>query len=668
MTEAKSQQPFRMVLEPTATIPENASSLSEVAVDPIQFQKEETALNDRIRNLSLRCVGKINLSKESLCEYNRLLEKRQLLVDAIVSLRGAIIDHPKGKTMDASLFFRTINMAAVFLLNEVIQKQRKFMDFHDFPSPHIELAHLTSLKEDLPSQETNIKIGGLSIKDVVRGNSKFTLGSAFKFVQEANLGFHRKEHEKIVSENNDETSPISSYPMLLRKVILDASADIQALFEISVESLEKNIQIFCPETTGMKWEIIKKAKDLVGKTSQLRRGFLATICNPKSPSFPELRDAVASALQEKDDFLTIVTLVSLGINNRGNLVTSYRHAKQLAQANDENSSFYKLFTLGLERLVDEMPSDYNILTPDDLPASLPKDKTPAQEGPLPGFDELRKIIKDIQQNKHGDSYLLDQIHIKNVNWGILSTPVSLEVVLPRKNVSTVGLVFNFKEGDLNVEFIFIANCDKKEISWSFLDSPDDPEMKTLKDAFLALTHSLLLNLQQYLATKSSENPLEMPTKTAEDILEAVQKDRDSQKPPAPTRLVPEQPKRRNQKWKAVSAKIPEDDTINSLSRERVKQAILPPDQDLIGSLPQGVQLNIRSRIDLFNQKGIGRIKPIIDETTKDGRKLYGLKALRTFRILIARVPSEKKGVDTFEVIRIGHRKDIFNKEKESWSH
>lgn len=668
MSEAEPKQRSRIIFEKTDAIPESTGRVPKVVIDKEQLAADGEALDERIRKLSLTSLP-INLSGKPFREYNSFIEKYRLLGDAAINLQRAIVNNPKGKTMESSLLFRAVTIAAAFLLDETSRKQARFMESHDFPPSHKERVHLENLKEFSPAQEVGIKIGGISIKDVADGNPNLTPASVFKFALKANLGFRRKEHEEIVSENNDPTSLIFPYPALTRSIILDAASDMQALLEISIGNFEKDMQIFFPNVKGMEGKIIEKSKELIRKMSSLRRRFLTTLCNPQSPSFPKLSEAVRPYLEGDDDYLTFTVLTALGINNREDLVTTYRRTKQLAQKNDENSPFYEKFVLSLEKLVDEVPSEYNILTPDDLPISLPKDKTPTQENPPPSFDELRNIIKDIQLKKTGNSYFLDQIHIKDADWRTLPTPVSLEIALAVKNVPIVGLVFNFKEGDLDIEFIFIVDCNKKTLRWSFLDSPDDPEMKTIKDTFLVLTHSMLLSLQQYLQAKSLENSKEVSTATAESILEAVQKDRDSQKPAAPLRLVPEQPKRRNKKWSLDSAKTSEgdkDDIISSLTKNRIKQSIVPPNQDLISSLPKNVQANIQRRIRRFNEENVGRIKPIKYEPSKDGRKRYELRA-GDYRILIAiKQPpngNTDSNVQKFEVVEIGPRKEVFRKKR-----
>lgn len=294
--------------------------------------------------------------------------------------------------------------------------------------------------------------------------------------------------------------------------------------------------------------------------------------------------------------------------------------------------------------------DSSIPTIDDLPTIL--------TGEDPGDTDLReigRIIGDITSKTPGKEFELTS---EELPWETLvpSNNVTVNLDSSRPQKFTIKFPFSNEEGeDLNLG-VFIDT--RKEIfSWTFIESPDDPNMQLAKRHVLRQIKIVFSELYKSV----DEEYREKKTKEKNNI----------------TRVQPQTKKPRLHR--ALNG--PKRNAIRDVLMTPIKMAlseaviredarpqfniIIPPDDELrklLGNPTDADFETIRQELERFNTDGPGRKDFRILSSTKTGERLYryraNAKTPNGYRIILRRV-----GNGTLEIVNGKPRTDVYKKNR-----
>ncbi|MDP2586133.1 MAG: hypothetical protein Q8P29_04615 [Candidatus Levybacteria bacterium] len=396
------------------------------------------------------------------------------------------------------------------------------------------------------------------------------------------------------------------------------------------------------------------------------------ILAPNSSEFLSLKDVLEDYLNRSPVEKTVALLI-LGLNTAPKIVKVYRKARNFALRNESYSSFYERFGDCIKDYLEQFPQDAKNDT-----ASLIKEDVimflngESQQNNSATFTDLKTIIKDDIFKKRMQQRFF--VHPQEIpNWQGVLKPQAVLVVFSEENSNSnlrlkhgeIKIVFGYEseEGEKQ-HFAVTINPMKEEMDWNFLEDPNDPEMKEMKDAAMLSIKSVLHDVKRQIKSAiqgkpNGENNINTSplaeTKT-KSIKEKIYVPREkSEKPVIQKPLTPIQQALN----KEIATEIkPEIKRQICLEEERIKKIM---DRQ---NIPLDIQTRVTEKISEFNS-GTGYLKPLL---LRDPNKKPILELrVGKFRVLVTEKATQNgnslngNGISLFEVINVGARKDVFKK-------
>lgn len=453
-----------------------------------------------------------------------------------------------------------------------------------------------------------------------------------------------------------------AYPNFTKETIESATGQTNAFLNTTPERFELILRKFFPQLSQLsstEKEIIEKAREMVKRISKIKPNIYSTILNPTSPEFPLLKDEVERYLSEEDIYIKTLVIKYLGLDTAENIAYGYRRAKELTQNNNENSAFYARLTNSIREHIEEIPSAMNVLTKDDLP-SLIDAEISLDNVDIPTLEDLRKQSMPLSQKPLRPVYSIDP---QSINWKNLVPPTWARFGFynggTRKFI--VGLYYQNEDGE-SLYLPIWCDTRKGEFDWGFMEAPDDPEMKDMRDAALLATQSILTDVQRRIDAEHQERQREREARMQ------IQRPAQGRKVRSGEQYVPRQKEERQERPMPPTPiqEILEGQFILPV-RKGVKRYISLPEEEGIRSMMEGFseenQNRIIAGINRFNERGTGKFKPL-EVIEHDGKPAWELR-VGDFRALVTRADPTSEDAsnkrDAFTIYKIDDRKNIFKK-------
>lgn len=505
-----------------------------------------------------------------------------------------------------------------------------------------------------------IRINGFSIADLYDTDliSKKRLSDLYSFFVDT----HTKPSEEWIKEPTVDTQLLGAigtqYPLITKGAVPVTVDQIDSIGNSKPEYLDSYVR----RSSGSRKAAAEVVQKILENTARITGAVFATMLNPNSPDFPDLKEKLSAYLNQ-GEYTKILALYVAGLRNSMPTIELYRRAINFQRQGVE-PDFYKQISDSILDLVGETRGVSYIPTKEDVVSLIKEPDTQADQSKT-DYSELRTLISNIFSRSSGKFY---RISTEEVSWSSVVAPSAVAIEFnsnnPRKFV--VSMVYQNEFGEsifLNLGY----DLTKDFSDWSFLQSPSDPEMEPMANAALQATKDILESLykkvdEQY-HQKQQARIIQLQPKPLvsqeSNIVKFV--------PPRPqadkTDLTPD-------KAKKVAPLTPIQQTLQeAIKREesRVKNQIPMPTSEVMEKLLENIASYDREAIingiTRFNQNGLGLFKMLKGEED-DGEPLYvlrvGTRVPKGARILMKESGSIL-GMRSFEIADIRYRKDIYKK-------
>lgn len=562
-----------------------------------------------------------------------------------------------GQETLANLTF-LVRSATSLLLSEEMKNQETIAKNCGFEKEYAPFGQTNRL---VLAGEIFVKIGGICVKDLME-NPHLSPISLYRFFMETYVVKKYLAHDEVLEQNSD-IPYASSYPTIMKQKIDEAAEYGLAFSNLTPETLEKDLKKIFPNQAGREKEILLKAQQTIKIVTKFRQRIYDTILNPGSPYFPALKDLLMSYLKDDRENIIIMSLRNLGLDYHYRMVGCYRRAKELSRQGQE-SEFYEFLAQSIrQKYIDylkEDPLGLAILTKDDF-VSISDGNCDKNSETIPTLQDLRIMTNSIFQKSEGRQFFISEDGREEVNWDILVKPKTAAFAFPKGTHQKCNFLLCY-ENDTGetLNIFFKVDAQKGLADWSFLESPDDPEMAEIKNTFLIVAKSILGVTQKKVEAEYRER---QKAKSAE------------KEPIAPTQIgviakpkEPYVPREKEGKPKQSRPLTPIQEVlengISTLIVGKVKTIIsLSKDTEDIEDFMTGISPENRSKIieglRRFNEDGVGRFKAL--RMTYNGKTTYELR-VGDFRVLAVEKKENGNGTNNVRqlgIFEIGNRKEIF---------
>ncbi|MDO8620674.1 MAG: hypothetical protein Q7R31_00095 [Candidatus Levybacteria bacterium] len=618
--------------------------------DQLQKKREEAYKNFwrsaelRLSNTELQSFKK---------EWAEQVEKSKAPFTATSSVQNEIIRNPDKETVfEKSLIFIIYGAKSV-LLSRTQAELGKIVQKYDLKDAYGEVFQLDQFEV---GGAASIKIGGVSLNDLI-DKDNLSPASAYRFSVNAQLAVLKDAYKKILDEN--QTALTELYPTITVGKVKLAVGAVASSMDFDLEHFESFIRAYLPKTTDEEAKLIDMARTMIVKASKFRRRIFNTIISPASHDFSALRDEVENYLTYEDDDARNIAMMKLGLNTPPKIIIAYRRARELAQKDE----FYATLANEIKDLIDNVSQAIPILTKKNAVSIMKSDKyTPDI---LPTLEELRKLTLSIEkESPKKDYYEFSPQAI--IDWGNLAPPTEVGLLFPQGVHSKfrIGLHYQNLQGNI-LNLVVSFDTKEGELDWPFAESPDDPEMKDVRNTIFVAAKSLLLEIGKQNASELQERQKEKTTK----LQTSPTTNPNGTKPRDEIQYIP---RKKAAKLKTQRPLTPIQEVLTSEifipEEKRVKSNIVLPQEDklreVMGDISSENQKKITSKIDEFNQKGIGTFKAI-PPAMYEGKPVYELKSGK-FRVLVIQTQNgngdRTNGISKFEIFKIYPRDKTYNRE------
>lgn len=625
----------------------------ESYLDEKKYEKEQEILSKVTRDLASRVISSLKFpDRESNSQWGDLALRPKGLLNTTQAITETVGNTSlKGTIFETDIIY-ILTTAKDLLTLESIEKQRKLAIDNDFyHSRFREYERLTNFNIN---GNLFMKIGGISILDFFR-KADITPAEYYNCMINAWLTKNQLAHDKILLKNNDELTAL--YPNTSKQLIQESCGQILGITDLTPQLVTLLFSHF-PPSTNLGREIVQKAKNIVRRTDILEQKVFDVIFNPTSPFFLPLKEKLEAYLNNENPTVKILALQKLGLKTRDRVVNAYRKAKKRASENNEYSPFYaQLANLIKKYNIEECPQEFNIFTRDDV-IMFVNDNVVNKA--IPTLKDLKSIKMGILQKSSKLEYTINP---SGIDWQGLIEPTAATVKFYRDfpNKTNIVLYYENDKGE-KVKLSFDINTKNKEekIDWDFLESPNDTEMEDMRNTALLSARSALLAVQKQAEIEHQEKQRARATNTTTPSIEKHKENT----------WIPREKKEKTTQLKPlfVIEETLRDKILPSAENGIKKHIDSPKDVDIrtfMKNLSLENQEKIIERIKRFNEGGLGRFKALTD------RKYHGKPVceLRVgdFRVLVVEADSKngngsndvKKRLQSFEIVEIGDRKDIF---------
>lgn len=416
-----------------------------------------------------------------------------------------------------------------------------------------------------------------------------------------------------------------------------------------------------PQSKGLQRMVTAAANSLLQKTKVIRESILEALANPKNPQHHVLTDRVNTLLHQHPE-TQLIALYCLGLSDTEKVRTLYRKAIVLADSS-YNSEFYYLLASKINYFISELPEGTFLPTKDLIPYLTSDDSEPV-ETKKAELKDMATIVKGIFAKWSETNYALRP---EAISWGKLLTPTYAQILFEKQNPLRLILLLHYQaelEDDLFLRFRF--DLKKGLMDWSFLESPEDPELEVIRSDAISVTHQILTRLLEYLSQiYESKQILETNNVTTRQT-PAGRSDTQAYLPDTWRKEVK---RLGDEAESANSISIASLNESRSRTEEAIKTQIVLPEDDVLkkflNNLTSYDRDNVTTGISQFNEMRIGRLRRKVKRDL-EGNPLYTLrintKTPGDARVLVRELNSTK-GERYFEIIDIDYRKNIYRNNK-----
>lgn len=602
--------------------------------------------------------------EKSQRQWERFLDRGRQFDGAMKGIKETLQPKDTGKNTDnkqKGLLYNLAHTAHLLLQSNILEQQEEVIQKQGL----ILSTEEKTLRRLVGIGEIHVKIAGVSIRDLMN-NRKVSPASAYRFFAELYTVMNNPEIEKTkVFEEN--SSPLTiNYPNLTRATIYNA-----ALLALSINTIDEDFfdemvfNFLQNKIDSSQKNIIATAKRLIQQASDLKDKMFFTVFDPESPDFPSLKGLVEKHLLKEDIEEQALAMIALGIDDNRSAIYAYRKAQGLSGEDNPNSAFYKNLARCIGNVMEYCSSE-TIPTKDNLFYLINPDVI-IDDKERPAFEDLKRMADSIFQKYSKQEY---ETEPEKIDWKNHVVPTNVDMLFPRGNsqIFIIALTYKNEEGEeLSLKLFFDPK--RKQFDWYARESPDDPEMQTIRQTMFLAAYSILKDAQKQAGALYQER---QSAKSAEM--------KPSLQPTAPIKIpqtswAPRQ-KAIKRRWPESLDQIGKGVDIKFIvpireTQQKVKKHIaIPDDENALRDMMEGItptnQNMIIEAIKEFNNRNIGEFKPL-KKVQHQGSKSWELKA-SDFRVLVIEVLSQKgdreeKGTKTFEIYRISHRKDTFRGRK-----
>lgn len=641
-------------LKPRVVIPASNSELHpsyhrSAYLDQKTLDKEVLLLETEISRVN---IDPIMSSKEKEVQKQKgFIDKFWQANDFMADLENKFSEQlEKGVTVQDAQIHRVLRTGTALFMANCLRHLRTFAAGKGFEAqltPYIDLLGYRYLGW------TSIGISGISIEDMMNKKTAATLSSSslYKFFQGSYSVKRNISHNEVLKENTGELK--QEYPNITKNYIEMATADVLAAIDLPGNALDR-----LGTNVNTATEYIRWAKQFIDQARKLYQKPYATLLDPQSSDFPSLKQAIEVLLKQTwaDRMLAVHFL---GLQETSRMYNLYRKARKFAQE-DNNHDFYNLLADVVLEYAEAKSSD-RILTHEDVIMLINGN---VENHDVPTFEDLKVIGDKAFRKSSQKEYLVDpnQIEIDRSN---LIMPPKISVEFPSGNSSKIDVALHYENKDKEMLDLAIQIDTKKgKLDWSFMDSPDDPEMKRMHDAIMLATKQILLDVQKQAEKKWQERQIASASGSQPSM---VAQTTNGTKPKSETPYVPREKAEKTEKEKFLTP-IQEalSEAIFDPSAKKVKRHITPLKEESMQQMMNGISPEnkafIRQKIQNFNERGVGKFKALPGYITPEGKKVYELRA-NDYRVLLTEVSgvngNGNNKIHEFEVYKIGNRGKVF---------
>jgi len=592
--------------------------------------------------------------QESRDQWNNLIIRSQQLEHLSRSMVEQIVE----KTPIKDTIYGT-NLAHIFILAKDVlvlenaKKQKELVIKNGFyNTPFKEYEHYDNF---YASGQLFMNLGGISISDLLK-KSEISPADYYNSIVNAWLVKFRLIHEQILSQNINDL--ITLFPNASKELIEEACGHLLGANDLTDHLVSPFLDCIAPRNS-MDKEIFQKAKDIVRKTDSLGQQVLNTILNPTSPFFPALKEKFESHFGNDNSSVKLMALQKLGLKTIGKIMDSYRKARINSFKNDEFTSFYADFASIIKKYcIEENTQVFNLLTRDDV-IMFVNENYENVENRIPTIEELKKLKMEIMQKSSKLEYIVDP---SNIQWQALIEPNRINVKFykdfPHK--SDIILYYENNSGE-KVELTFKLNTKSNEekIDWDFLESPDDPQMRDMKNAVLIAMQNTLNDVKKQAEVDYQERQKAKNTQAPQIDSNGLKKSLDKN-----GTYIPKEKQEKQKKPERRPGIIEQaQSAIMPVKENEIKKHINLVTSKEIGKMLSKFstesQEKIIKAIQRFNENGTGRFKAL--GRKHEEKTVYELRVDK-HRVLVVEDHLNGSGTKNYVAIEIGRRSEIFKKE------
>lgn len=615
------------------------------------LQKESSQVNQAMETAKKTAFSSINTESVTEIEQNELKKQDELLAEfwRVVEFEEGVGEssprNTRGKITIGELRAQRLLITGSYLC--ALDSLRKMRTLAKGKRYELKFTPFLDLLEYRYAGPINIHIEGVSLRDLMDEKRELTPAQIYELIIGSDMLKRNKEHNKAQKENSENLQGM--YPNFTKLQIELATSDVLAAIDIPKDTLSS----YAVTKDDTQKESIEWSKRLIGRITSLHESIYKTLLNPESPNFLSMKGILENHLN-KSWIEKMMAIYFLGLKSNSKIYELYRKSRSFSLEGN-NSNFYKLLGKNILEYVDGL-SRKGILTKDDNIMILENENKEAKTTPM--IENIRNIANGIFQKSSNVTYPIDT---EKVNWGDLVKPTTCIVNFPQKNPRSITVNFHYEneegeELDLKVSF----DTKREQIDWSFIESPDDPEMKEMKNAVMFATKQILLEIQKQAEKEWQEKQISKNPTNGKSIT--------SPKNEHATGYVPKE-KEEKPEPQPVLTPIREvlESNISLPQQEEVRRHIILPLQEeldvMISSISSENQKMILNKLEEFNKEGKRRLKSLRPLQYK-GKPVFELRS-GDFRILVTEASNgngEKNGnAHNFEIYKIENRREVFKK-------
>jgi hypothetical protein len=617
-------------------------SWGEVTESP-QLTIEKAEIEARMR----RCMsgmGYPTLRPVDAKQYGKLQDR----ADAIATVKGALLHH----YFEASSVFNQIIIDALKTGIEINERENALKRLEILErnglssSPTAEAIRFIDFKDTV----VGIKIGDVCLADFARINPRkpFSVGHYFDYLLKAAVLGRRRSYQEVLKDN--EVGFMADYPRIaevrIHEMAVQAINTIQAPVDNVERFVSKKIRIFT--------DVSENAKAVIEGANAVGQSAFSILTNPDSEQFLDMSTRIGVCLLgERDE--RIYTLFLLGLTNLDSLREMYRVAEK--NKNGKEGEFYSLMLASLDDLIEEYPTAENLPSYDEVSFVINEDET--IEDRVPELTEFGQIIGSTFSKTNQRDFNFDP---EEINWGALVKPQSVEIRFGnRPKQFLIRLLYENEIGEkLNFETSY--DTEKQTMDWTFLQSPDDLRLLSVKKALLLGTKTILLKVQDRVIADLEEKGRLKLARTQSLPAAPI---RPSKAPYVPT---PKEVKESENPQVVMTPIMRALQELQQPAEVGIKNHINLPDEKKLNELLEEIAEYDRSKVitDLtaYNESNVGQgIKPLVTDGEQVFERKIGSKgAHKGIRVLVT-IATSSDGHRNFDIYRIWYRGNAFKRHR-----